>query len=332
MVAVSVIIPVFNGATVVGGALESVFAQTYRDFEVIVVDDGSTDDTRAAVAAFGDRLRLLTQANWGPSAARNAGARIAQGRYLAFLDADDRWERRMLAATVPILDREPATVLVFTDAQPVDECGKPRAESYVGRLGYAPAMADLLSRYWPILPSAAVVRGAAFARCGGFAEELRTYEDSLLWLKLREQGAFAYVAERLVAYRAEPAAARMGRYLEHQQRFLTLVRERYGDAARRLDRTTREAYPAALSHEGLIALGRGDRAAARRWFVAAWRARPTRLRYGARLLRTFLPLRLAQRLSGAAVTRAAKRGDGAPPADAAMLVTAGDLRHDQRHS
>ena len=113
---VSVIMPAFNAGRTIDAALQSVFTQTYRDVEVIVVDDGSTDDTPDRVAAWGERVVLLRQANAGPAAARNRAIRHARGQLLAFLDADDLWLPTKLARQVAYYDRFPETGLLHTGA------------------------------------------------------------------------------------------------------------------------------------------------------------------------------------------------------------------------
>ncbi|MBE3604183.1 glycosyltransferase family 2 protein, partial [bacterium] len=101
MARVSAVIPVYNGAATIARAVASVLAQRYDGaVETIVVDDGSTDSTRAILAGFGDHIRTIHQPNRGPAAARNVGARLAAGEYLAFLDADDEWMPEKLARTV----------------------------------------------------------------------------------------------------------------------------------------------------------------------------------------------------------------------------------------
>ena len=120
---VSVIVPAYNAAATIAGTVESVFAQTFRDFELIVVDDGSTVRTREILAGFGDRVRLIEQHNNGPAAARNAGARLASGEYLAFLDADDLWRPTMLARAVAELDADSSSTLVFFNASVADSEG-----------------------------------------------------------------------------------------------------------------------------------------------------------------------------------------------------------------
>src|ERR687893_681850 len=93
---VSCIVPVFNGERYLQAALDSIFAQTYRSLEVLVVDDGSTDNTAAIVGSYGDRVRYLQQDNHGPSAARNRGIEAATCEFIAFLDADDLWHAEKL--------------------------------------------------------------------------------------------------------------------------------------------------------------------------------------------------------------------------------------------
>ena len=115
-VKVSVVIPVFNNQATIAGTLASVLAQRFDSgVEVIVVNDGSTDGTRAVLTEFGDRIRVIDQRNLGVSAARNAGIAAAAGEYIALLDGDDIWMEDKLARTVPVLDRNPACVAVFSD-------------------------------------------------------------------------------------------------------------------------------------------------------------------------------------------------------------------------
>src|SRR6266478_4195467 len=123
MARVSIVIPVYNGAATVAHAVDSALGQRFDPgFDVIVVDDGSTDATAATLAGFGDRIRVMTQGNRGPAAARNSGVAIARGEYLAFLDADDVFLPGKLAATAPLLD-DLSAVLVFHDAVVVDASG-----------------------------------------------------------------------------------------------------------------------------------------------------------------------------------------------------------------
>jgi glycosyltransferase involved in cell wall biosynthesis len=113
--AISVIITTYNRAALVVEAIDSVLAQTYRDFEIIVIDDGSTDDTRAVLARYGDRIRCIHQANSGLNAARNAAVASARGEYFALLDDDDLWEPGKLELSLRVLERFPRAAFVFSN-------------------------------------------------------------------------------------------------------------------------------------------------------------------------------------------------------------------------
>jgi len=102
---VSAIIPTYNRAHVICDAVESILAQTYREIEVIVVDDGSKDDTLPRLKQYGDRIRVVSQANAGPAAARNRGIAVAQGELIAFLDSDDLWLSTKIERQVALLQR-----------------------------------------------------------------------------------------------------------------------------------------------------------------------------------------------------------------------------------
>lgn len=297
---VSVIIPVYNGAATLAAAIDSALAQDFTDsFEVIVVNDGSTDDSAAIIDRYRGRIKAVERENGGLSAARNSGAAQATGEYLAFLDADDRWQRDKLELTVRALDQNPGAVLVYCDAIQVDESGAELSPTFVSpALARAPTMADLLERWWPILPSAAMVRRRTFDQLGGFFAPMRSYEDMDFWLRARELGEFEYVARPLVIYRVTPAAERLVKYEQSYALFVTRITERYGAAARPLLRAIRHAHSSALGSRGLLAMRRGEMAEARRSFIRALRYEPAGLRNGLRLARTLLPRPLARALSG----------------------------------
>jgi glycosyltransferase involved in cell wall biosynthesis len=251
---------------------------------------------------------MIDQPNRGAAAARNRGVTVAQGEYLAFLDADDAWLPAKLGATIPLLERDSSVVLVFCDAIQLDGGGAPTGESYVTPdCAHAPTMAEMLERWWPIIPSTVAMRTATFKACGGFVEEFRAaaYEDPYLFLVAREHGEFAYVPERLVHYRSQSPAVRMQKYQRYGEVFIRRVRERYGNAARGLIRGTQRAYSSALGYEGLVAMRAGDMTAARRYFARALGEGPFEIKTAMRYARTFLPHKLARALSG-------RTGGGSP--------------------
>jgi glycosyltransferase involved in cell wall biosynthesis len=298
---VSVVIPVYNGGETIARAIDSALAQSFGgECEVIVVNDGSTDTTAQVLAAYGTAVRIIDQPNHGLAAARNAGIAVAGGEYVAFLDADDVWMAHKLAATVDLLERTPQAVLAYSDATPVDAAGHVMGNSHIApEFARAPSMDDLLAQYWPILPSAVVMRRAVVQACGGFCEDFhRAYEDVDLWLRARELGEFVFVAESLLRYRVTAVAERMAKYEPDYEVFNRRVRLRYGARARNLLRAAGQAYVSTLGYQGLVAMRTGDMAAARRYFIRALRYQPANLKMALRLLKTFLPAPLARALSG----------------------------------
>lgn len=188
---VSVVIPTYNCAPYLAEALESVFSQTALIHEVIVVDDGSTDRTREALAPFRGRIVLVEQANAGVSRARNVGIELASGEWVAFLDADDVWRPEKTARQLARLAREPDCVCVHTGFVNLGEsrAAPPRGET---RLEW---FRDVYS--W-VKMSSAIVRRSARAR---FKEWCRKTQDGLYFTDLSYEGPFAYVDEPLVGYR-----------------------------------------------------------------------------------------------------------------------------------
>ncbi len=162
---VSVLIPTYNRADLIGAAIDSVFAQTFQDFEIIVVDDGSTDDTRDVIARYGDRVQYLRIDHAGPAPARNAGFRAARGEYVCILDSDDLYYPHKLALQVAHLDENPDTVMVYTDFSAFDADGfwnEFHLREY-HRSAYGPGKrtySQLFEEQWP-LERDAVLRAAA---------------------------------------------------------------------------------------------------------------------------------------------------------------------------
>jgi glycosyltransferase involved in cell wall biosynthesis len=174
-VRISVIIPAYNAAKYVGRAIESALAQTYPPLEVLVVDDGSTDDTARVVAQYPSPVRLLRQSNAGPGAARNHAAREAQGEWLALLDADDSWLPEKLERQIPNTRQSSVGMVAYYSDRKV--CPRPMPS----RIDF-----DVLWRCNNLTTSTALLRRAAFEAVGGFDEDrdLISVEDYNLWLRL----------------------------------------------------------------------------------------------------------------------------------------------------
>ena len=206
---VSVIIPTFNRARMIGGAIESVLTQTQPGVEVIVVDDGSTDATAEELKRFGDRIAVIRQDNTGVSSARNAGIRAARAQWVAFLDSDDHWQPRKLQRQLECVRKFDAGVCftrcVADDGElirDVDDLDLVRAESDLCRLENP---LDLVGRpgWHPALPSM-LVQKALLEQAGMFDESLFAAEDTELVYRLAFMSRFAYVDEPLTVVTRTP--------------------------------------------------------------------------------------------------------------------------------
>ena len=201
----SIIIPVYNVGAYVEQSLASVFAQTLRDFELIVVDDGSTDDTADRVKAFAGQgvLRYVYQTNAGPAAARNTGLELANGEFIAFLDSDDLWHPRKLEAHLEQMQAHPSLGMSFNWFEVLyDRPTEQRVAPW-----FAPPVnatlewADFLERNWTGTSSTVVVRAESLNQ-RRFDPRFRTGEDYHLWLEIAQAGwAIGFVPEVLTVYR-----------------------------------------------------------------------------------------------------------------------------------
>jgi cellulose synthase/poly-beta-1,6-N-acetylglucosamine synthase-like glycosyltransferase len=205
--AVSVVIPAFNYAHFLPQAIASVLGQTHSALELLVVDDGSTDNTPAVVASFADpRLRYIWQENAGLSASRNTGIREARHPFVAFLDADDIWKPELLAC---VLDRFAGLpedfACVATGTTRMDASGQPSPTSHYNASHTRElTVRDFCLRNHP-LSSSVVVKRHVFAETGGFDTALRSSEDRDMWIRLTARGhRFFLIGEPCAFIRRHP--------------------------------------------------------------------------------------------------------------------------------
>lgn len=198
---VSAIIPNYNNAQFLRAAVESVFAQSYPNIELIVVDDGSTDESLKVLDQFGDRISVIRQPNRGVSAARNAGIENSLGDYVAFLDADDVWRPDKLSSQIPLFaDNEIG--LVHCGVADIDDRGSIIDTHLEGRNGWVAK--DLLRYQGPVIlggGSAVVVSRKAIETVGIFDEDLRVGEDWEFYYRVARHFKAGFVREVLVEYR-----------------------------------------------------------------------------------------------------------------------------------
>jgi GT2 family glycosyltransferase len=197
--AVSVIIPTHDRWPLVGEAIESVLAQSYRQFEIIVIDDGSTDGTAEKLAEFGSHLRLIRQPQKGVSAARNRGVTVARGRYLAFLDSDDLWLPEKLKIQTAFMENHAGIQICQTD-----EMWIRRGLRVNPKLKHQKPSGDVFRRSLELClvsPSAVMMTRELFNRVGGFDENLPVCEDYDLWLRIGTKYSIPLISNALTIKR-----------------------------------------------------------------------------------------------------------------------------------
>lgn len=198
---VTVVIPAYNAMTYLPETLDSVLKQTFADFEVLIINDGSSDRIVSWASEITDsRVKLISQENQGLSAARNTGIVHAQGEYVAFLDADDLWEPTKLEKQVHCLDSKPEVGLVYTWTLLVDQQGKSTgtvtASHTEGKVWEKLLLGDVIGS-----GSSAMIRRICFETVGLFDTELSSIEDCDMWVRIAARYPLAVIKEVLVYYR-----------------------------------------------------------------------------------------------------------------------------------
>jgi ParB-like chromosome segregation protein Spo0J len=289
----SVVIAAYEAAAVVGGAVRSALEQVPAPHEVIVADDGGTDDLAAALAGFGDRVRLVRIDHGGEAAAKNAGAAAATGEFVVFLDADDRYRPGRLAALGALADRRPDLDVLTTDADLVHD-GEVVGRCYgEGHPFVADGQREAILRRNFVFGHAAV-RRASFEAVGGFDPAVAYTTDWDLWVRLVFTGsAIGLVPEPLSEYHLHPTSMSARRAAMSRGRLQTLARAAartdLSPAERATVDATARAERAVLAREELMdALATGDarvaRRAATRVVAGAGQSPGTRLRAFAAVL------------------------------------------------
>jgi len=201
---ISVVIPSYNSAKLISAAIESVLSQTYQHFEIIIIDDGSSDNTETVVKSFTDSpVQYYYQNNAGPADARNNGIKKSKGEYIAFLDADDKWYPQKLELQLKVFENNENVCLVYTAMQNIEEGqvrrGIFRYKNYKNKNDF---IKFLLLNPISIVPTV-LVKKAYLDQYGYFDPQLRTGEDWDLWLRLAIKAKFYYLDE-VLAIRYKP--------------------------------------------------------------------------------------------------------------------------------
>ncbi|XGV86874.1 MAG: glycosyltransferase family 2 protein [Limnothrix sp. BL-A-16] len=272
---VSVIIPAYNAAATLPETLAALRSQTWADWEAIVVDDGSTDQTgEIALQTADPRIRVLRQTNGGQAIARNCGLAAARGSLIAFLDADDWWTPTALADRVAALADNPAAVLAYSWTDYVDDDNQLRHPGFRDRHQGQVFTALLLNNFIEN-GSNPLIRRSALEQVGGFQTELIPAEDWDLWLRLAGLGEFVLIPEAQVRYRVSDRSSSAN--LRRLERACNAVLEchlaKAGPRSQAVGRSARSRFYKGLACKALTAgprdRGRGWRSA-RLLLLALW--------------------------------------------------------------
>jgi glycosyltransferase involved in cell wall biosynthesis len=273
---VSIVIPTYNRASIVRRAIDSVLAQTFDDLEILVVDDGSTDDTRAALAGYPERVRAIHQENGGPAAARNHGMRLARGEYIGFLDSDDAYLPRNVEAHLRRFEECPEAGLVYCGIEILDKDGK-RLKDLLPNPEDRGLVLERLIRYNFITLSTVLMRRAAMEFAGEMNPSLWFAEDWYYWLRVASRFPIEFVDEVLVRYQRSAVSLSHGTGLETiAERNMEMFALAFADPdlQPRLAPLRAEAHRRAYANYASMALEELQLSLARRFALRAIAARP----------------------------------------------------------
>lgn len=255
---VSVIIPCYNYAHLVGRAIRSVLEQTYTDFEIIVVDDGSTDNIPEVVAGFAGRVRYIRQPNQGPNGARNQGIRAASGEFIALLDPDDEWLPRKLERQMTIMDSQPTVGLVYANVYLVEGLSGSIIGTYPSRLFRKGHVLQYLYLHQFVPSPTPLIRRLVFDRVGYFDPNAIGSDDWDMWLRIAAQFEFAYVAEPLAKYAVHASWGSHTTYQTYERDMLTFLKKSAMDYPAELGRVYRFRLSTFMEQLGWHLVRRGE--------------------------------------------------------------------------
>jgi glycosyltransferase involved in cell wall biosynthesis len=293
---VSAIVPCYNGAHFLPDALDSALAQTFADYELLVIDDGSTDNTAEVAGDYSarhpGRVRYIHQENKGLAVARNTAIAAARGDLLALLDCDDLWMPERLAEGVRVMDACPEVGLLHADIVCIDADRRPlpplsRDERFLsGRI-----FEHIYTRRAHVSCPTVLFRRECVEKVGGFDPELTRLgcEDRDLWLRIARHWPFAYIPRPMAQYRITPGS--MSRNREKMMKAKMYVLEKHAGASLRGRMLRREALAGVYQEMAELSTGAGEPAEARRWWLKTLATCPWRRRYATLALKSFFSSR-----------------------------------------
>lgn len=223
---VSVIIPNYNHARYLSDAIDSILAQTYSNYEILVIDDGSTDNSREVAAQYGDKINYIYKDNAGLSAARNTGIRRSKGEFIALLDADDMYQPEFMQTLVQVLKTRKAVDGVYCGYQFYTDEGEPMSQ-IENRVFPDDQMYKTFwgANYW--VPECVIMRRKCYETAGPYDESLRALEDWDVWLRILAQHRVTGLTDVLIRHRALPNSMSSDPVKMNDNRF-AVMKNRFG--------------------------------------------------------------------------------------------------------
>ncbi len=243
---VSVVIPTYNSAQFLGEALQSIFSQTFDDYEIIVVNDGSTDDTESVVKLYINRIKYIYQENGGPAKARNRGIKESSSKYIAFLDADDIWLPSKLEKQVLMFRQRPELAMIFTAVLILRADGVSPSKYDKRKLLMKGNIARNIFLHSGVATPTVMVQKEIFDKIGLFEEDLRIGEDDNMWIRIAANHQIELIDEPLVKCRFHPDSLTKDKrkLLEDVQTNIRLLSHRYEGVKEKIE----DAIPRKLSN------------------------------------------------------------------------------------
>jgi glycosyltransferase involved in cell wall biosynthesis len=302
---VSVIIPTYNYSRYLGEAIQSVLDQTLQDFEIIVVDDGSTDNTREIVQSYGEKIKYFYQSQQGPAKARNRAILESHGKFIAFLDSDDVWLPTKLEKQVALFKSNPKIGMVVTDNYLFDEKGV--YKDYVNKKGYlltGDVVYNIFINSGVVTPTV-MVRREVFDKVGLFEENLQIAEDDNMWIRIAVEYDVDIVDESLAKIRDHRGRTMRvsDKLSESLQTNIELLTSKYGPkVASKIKPLAALKYYQAYFVQGYSHFENGNYREARTYFKKALKVNPGHRKTILLIVVTYIPrwaypgLRYAKRL------------------------------------
>lgn len=301
---ISVIIPTYNSGKYICDALDSVLHQTYSAYEIIVVDDGSTDNTRAIIESGYQSVRYFHVPNNGVAAARNVGIAKALGDFVAFLDADDKWLPEKLEKQVALFEGDAKVGMVFTENSSFNDSGIIKEkENKRERLMQGDIVKEIFMNSY-VVTSSVMVRKSVFDVVGLFEEELIVAEDDNMWMRIAMNYEVKLLDEPMLMYRITEGSLsqRPHAVFTGVKASINIIESKYPDLCKRLGKSAiRRKYSSLLFSEGYHFFIQGMQKEARRNFAKSYCNSPLKLKILLYMASTCFPHRIVEIIRGAKI-------------------------------